>query len=136
MPCPLHPTSAQCIKILKDRVRPFLAERFPRRSSYKLLLDGESILHTPEANKAMKDCGVRLLTPWPAHSPDLNPQENVWAWTEKKLRKAEHKNDTFQVFKRRVIQIAMQYTSKNTLVPSLAGRMVRCLERKGAKIGK
>ena len=136
VPCPLHPTSSDWIKILKDRVRPFLAEAFPRRSSFTLLLDGESILHTPEAEEAMTDCGVRLLPSWPAHSPDLNPQENVWAWADKKLRKVEQKTDTFQVFKRRIIQTSMQYPSKDRLVPSLAGRMARCLERKGAKIGK
>ena len=30
----------------------------------------------------------------------------------------------------------VNHGDKDTLVPSLAGRMVRCLERKGAKIGK
>ena len=93
-------------------------------------------MQTPEAKKAMKECGVRLLAPGPAHSPDLNPQENVWAWAEKKLRKVEHKTDTFPVFKRRIIQVAMQYQSKGNLVASLAGRMDRCLKRQGGKIGK
>ena len=109
---------------------------FPGRSTYTLLLDGESIMHTPEAEKALKDCGVRLLAPWPAHSPDLNPQENVWGWAEKQLRKVEKPNDTFTVFKRRIVQVSMQYRNKAGLVPSLSGRMARCVERKGGKIGK
>ena len=113
VPCPLHPTSPDWIKLLKDRVQPFLLEAFPGRSSYKLLFDGESIMHTPEAKQAMKDCGVQLLAPWPANSPDLNPQENVWAWAEKKLRKVEQQDDTFSVFKRRIVHVAMQYGSKD-----------------------
>lgn len=136
VPCPAHPTSADWINILKDRVQPFLAAAFPDRSSYTLLLDGESIMHTTEANAAMKECGVRLLAPWPAHSPDLNPQENVWAWAEKKLRKVEQQVDTLQVFKRRVIQVSMMYKGKEKLVPSLAGRMESCLAQSGGKIGK
>lgn len=136
VPCPLHPTSADFIKMLKDRVQPFLAEVFPHRSSYTLLLDGESIMHTAEAKAALKECGVRLVSPWPAHSPDLNPQENVWAWTEKMLRKAEQKTDTLQVFKRRIVQVSMSYKGKDKLVPSLAGRMERCLALNGGKIGK
>ena len=93
-------------------------------------------MHTPEAEKVMKDSGVRLLAPWPAHSPDLNPQENVWGWAEKQLRKAEKMDDAFTVFKRRIIQLSIQHNSKHTLVPSLAGGVSRCLERKGANIGK
>ena len=76
-------------------MRPFLADAFPGRSSYTLLLDGESIMRTPAAKTAMKECGVSLVSPWPPHSPDLNPQENVWAWAEKELRRKEELTDTF-----------------------------------------
>ena len=74
VPSLLHPTSSDWVHILRTRVRPFLAEAFPGRRSFTLLLDGESIMHTDEAKDAMRECGVRLLSPWPAHSPDLTPQ--------------------------------------------------------------
>ena len=84
----------------------------------------------------MRECKVRLLPAWPAHSPDLNPQENVRGWAEKELRKAEKKSNTFTVFKRRIIQISQQYEGKDNLVSSLAGRIALCLKRSGANIGK
>ena len=30
--------------------------------------------------KMLHDFGVRLLYPYPAHSPDFNPIEHVWSW--------------------------------------------------------
>ena len=79
VPCPLHPRAHDWTELLRERVAPFLAESYPSRRSYTLLLGGESIFHTDEAKAAMRDCGVRVLPYWPAHSPDLKPQENVWA---------------------------------------------------------
>ena len=136
VPSTLHPKSPEWVKILRTHVRPFLAEAFPGRKSYTVLLDGETIMHTEEANAAMRDCGVRLLSPWPAHSPDLNPQENVWGWAEKQLRKHEQRTDTFTVFKRRIIQVSQKYVGKAKLVPSLAGRLEKCVRRRGGPIGK
>ena len=136
VPCPLHPKTEDWIKILRERVAPFLADAFPSKRSYTLLLDGESIMHTPEARKAMQDCGVRLLPSWPAHSPDLNPQENVWASTEKTLRRTERGSDTLTIFKRRILDISKKYEGKEKLIPSMAGRISLCLRRKGANIGK
>jgi transposase len=37
--------------------------------------------HKPIAvEKMLHDFGVRLLDPYPAHSPDFNPIEHVWSW--------------------------------------------------------
>ena len=52
------------------------------------------------------------------------------------MRKAERNTDTFSVFKRRILEVAKQYNGKEKLVPSLAGRVSRCLKRRGANIGK
>ena len=99
---------------------------FLSRSTYTLLLDGETIMSTKEAKEAMQVCGVRMLPGWPAHSPDLNPQENVWAWTEKHLRKAEKDTDTLTVFKRRILDITKRYEGKEKLVPSMVERLALC----------
>ena len=115
---------------------PFLAAFFPSRSTYTLLLDGETIMSTKEAKEAMQACGVRMLPGWPAHSPDLNPQENVWAWTEKHLRKAEKDTDTLTVFKRRILDITKRYEGKEKLVPPMVERLALCRKLKGANIGK
>ena len=59
----------------------------------------------------------------------MNHQEDV-------LRKQEESSDTFTVFKRRIIQVSQKYASKEKLVPSLAGRLEKCLRLKGGPIGK
>ena len=115
---------------------PFLRHAFPDRRRITVLLDGEKVMHTDEAKAAMQEHGVRLLQGWPPHSPDLNPQENVWAWTEKTLRKSEKRGDTLATFKRRIVDVAKRYPAGAKLVPSMTKRIATCLQRKGANIGK
>ena len=93
-------------------------------------------MHTPDSKAAMAEWGVQPLTDWPAHSPDLNPEENVWAWAEKKLRKAEKSTDSVAAFKRRTVDACKRYPSGRKLIASLPGRMAKCILRKGANIGK
>ena len=136
LPCPLDPSAKDWIKLVQKHIGGFLRAAFPERHTCQVLLDGESLLHTVQAKAALKAEGVRVLPAWPSRSPDLNPQENVWAWVEDRLRKVEKKQDTFSVFKRRIVELAKAYPNKEALIPSMAKRVAKCIRRKGANIGK
>ena len=133
---PVPFTSRAFAALLRRRLGPFLQRAFPGRERFRILLDGEPLLHAPEAAEAMAELGIQVLPNWPGYSPDLNPQENVWPWIEKHVRKAERKGDTFGVFRRRLSRAAAAYPQADRLVPSMAKRMRECVERKGAMIGK
>ena len=69
-----------------------------------------------------------------AYSPDLNPQENVWPWIEKELRKREHKTDTFAIFKRKLASAASAYPNSSALVLSMQRRVALCIKYNGDMI--
>ena len=68
----------------------------------------------------------------PKYSPDMNPQENLWRWTEKALRREEQKADTFQTFCRKLLRVARRYPSPESLIPSMAKRVKAVMKHGGA----
>ena len=133
---PARLTARSWIRFVHKRLGPFMQDTFPRRRRCTILLDGETLMHTDDARAAMRSWGLRALPHWPAHSPDLNPQENVWGWAKPQVRKEEAKADTFETFKKRVTAVCGRYPGAENLVPSLAHRMELCLSRGGGPIGK
>ena len=75
---PLHPTANDWIKVVKNRIGPFMQAEYPERTWKTILLDGESLLHTEEAKAVMREWGLRVLPEWSPNSPDLNPKENYF----------------------------------------------------------
>ncbi len=123
-------------KMVKNRVAPFLKKTFPRRSTFQILLDGEPLLHGDEAKAAMADAGISVLPDWPKYSPELNPQENVWAWAENELRELESDDDSFEEFKKLTLKACRAYPGHKKLVGSMEERIAECIESKGAMIGR
>ena len=66
----------------------------------------------------------------------MNPQENVWAWAEERLRVKEKKTDTFDTFQYRVLDACNAYPHGEALLGGMAKRIKKLLERDGANIGK
>lgn len=100
---PKHYTAELWAADIKKHLKPFLKKAFPGKSAFTILLDGEKLLHAPVAKAAMRECGISVLPHWPKYSPDLNPQENVWAWSEINLRQREKSNSTFTAFQKQVV---------------------------------
>ena len=119
-------------RLVDQKLGPFLAAAFPQHSRRVILLDGEPLLHAPAAVAAMERNHMVCLREWPAYSPDLNPQENVWPWIEKELRKQERKSDSFADFKRRLTRAQAAYPNGSSLIPSMAERVRKVLAAKGA----
>ena len=121
---------------MKAKVGPFLKKAYPALKVYQILLDGEKLLHAPAAKAALKFMNVTVLPGWPKYSPDLNPQENVWAWAEPELRRREKATDTFQNFGTKVVSAVNAYpvASKLKLIPAVSKRCKQVLEQEGAML--
>ena len=129
---PLPFTSEEFAVVVRQHLVPLLHAEFPLRRRRRILLDGEPLLHAPPAQGAFAQFGIEVLPNWPPYSPDLNPEENVWAWVLKELKRPEHQTTSFLAFKAKVLSLVRSFPSKAKLVPSLAGRLEQCIKRKGA----
>ena len=126
--------SAEFARLVRSKVGPWLQESFPDLTRFRILIDGEKVMHAADAKVALGEFNIDTLRDWPKYSPDLNPQENVWAQAEKLLRAAEKPDDTFETFKRRVLKACRSYPSGAKLIPSMATRMQKVIDSHGAMI--
>ena len=128
-------TKEKWAQLVKTRVSPFLKKAFPSRKQFRVLLDGEQVLRADNVKVVMREKGIVLLENWPPHSPDLNPQENVWPIAENILRAKEKDTDSFETFQKHCARAVEDYEKNDgamLLVGSMATRLKRVVDMNGA----
>ena len=60
-------TGEMWAKDIDKKLAPFLKKCFPEKSSFRILLDGEGLLHKPVAKAAMRRHGIEVLPGWPGN---------------------------------------------------------------------
>ena len=123
---------------VNKKIGPFLQKAFPSKKTFRVLLDGEKLMHSPVAKTALRKFKITALPGWPANSPDLNPQENVWGHLEDDLRDRENEAGDFRFedFGKHCLAVVRAYQTPEKLIPGMPKRIQKCLEREGAAIGK
>ena len=129
---PLPFTSKDFAVVVRRRLGPLLRVEFPLRRRFRILLDGEPLLHAPPAQAAFAQFGIEVLPNWPAYSPDLNPEENIWPWVLRQLRNRKHYTTSFAAFKAKVLSLVRAFPGKEKLIGSMTARLQQCKDRKGA----
>ena len=126
--------SAVWAKLVKSKLVPWLKKIFPNRTSYNILLDGEKLLHAPEAKAAYRKFNITIEPAWPGYSPEFNPQENIWARAEPELRKLETGRDSFPVWQKKMLKACDNIPGADKLIGSMAKRIEQCIQNKGGMI--
>ena len=107
--------------------------------SKEFLMDGCPRQNSKVARNAITKTGAKIF-PIPPRSPDLNPIENFFNLTQKKLREEavvkKIRKETFEEFSQRVIDSVMNYPAKeiDAIIESMDRRVSLVIKAKGQRI--
>jgi len=120
------------IQILENNLLPWIHKKFNHRR-YFFQQDNAPIHTAKDTKDWMSQKQVKVLSTWPAQSPDLNPIENLWGELQRRVRKRNlrhaNKHELYLALKEEWETIPRKTYKK--LIDSMPRRVHECIERCG-----
>lgn len=135
-----HPYEHMTGEFFAGFIRQYFPDMFEdcAKDSMTWVQDGDRAQNSTKAKQAMKDVGAHLLN-IPPRSPDINPIENIFHLTQKKLKKEavqrRIERETLPQFEKRIIEIlySIPLETINNTISSMDKRLKAIIKNKGCR---
>jgi hypothetical protein len=127
--------SGDLATVFERDVFPSLRWRSRGRQKNTLIWDNDGRHHAAPWREAAARMGIEAVPRWPANSPDINPEENAWAWMKAFVEKRAPRSEP--ALRQAIIDAWAAFPVEDTvtLIDSIPRRLALVIRRRAGRTG-
>lgn len=118
-------SSRYVAEILQPHILPFMEQHGP---GLVFMQDNAPAHRASSTQSFLNNAGINQLSPWPAHSPDMNPIEHAWDYLDRHVRALQHPPTTLNQLATCLIE------AWNNIPQAFMRKLVRSMRRRCAAV--